>query len=377
MLRVLHVGKYYPPVPGGMERVVETLCRVSRGRLQSRVLAFDRGRATREDVIDEVPVTRVGTLAQAGSVPIAPRFASHLNRINADLMIVHEPNPWALLSLLIAPPRIPFAIWFHSDVVRPEWQYRLFYAPIARPAYERARQFVVSSPPLASLSPALSSYSAKTSIIPFGIDPGAWTNDVQTAQRADAIRAAVAKPIVLFVGRLVRYKGVDVLIEAASSLPVHVVIAGDGPMRSTWIAQASAVARRATFEFPGALSDGDVKAWMHAADVLVLPSITRAEAFGVVQLEAMASGTPVISTNVPSGVPWVNRHGETGLVVTPGDAGALRGAIDTLLADASLRFRFGAAGMARVRSNFTLDQMADRFVALCEQIAKTTRACRE
>ena len=89
MLKVLHVGKYYPPVPGGMERVVETLCRVSRGRLQSRVLAFDRGMTTREEVVDEVPVTRVGTLGQAGSVPIAPRFASHLSKVDADLMIVH------------------------------------------------------------------------------------------------------------------------------------------------------------------------------------------------------------------------------------------------------------------------------------------------
>jgi glycosyltransferase involved in cell wall biosynthesis len=369
MLSVVHIGKYYPPVPGGMERVVETLCRVSRGRLQSRVLAFDRGMTTSEDVVDEVPVTRVGTLGQAGSVPIAPRFASHLSKVDADLMIVHEPNPWALLSLLITPPRIPLAIWFHSDVVRPELQYRLFYAPIARPVYDRARKFVVSSPALAALSPALSGYCAKTSIIPFGIDPAAWMTDVETAHRAAAIRAAVAKPIVLFVGRLVAYKGVDVLIEAASSLSVHVVIAGDGPMRSTWSAHASAVVPRATFEFPGALSDDDVKAWMHAADVLVLPSVTRAEAFGVVQLEAMASGTPVISTNVPSGVPWVNRHGETGLVVTPGDPAALRGAIETLLGDAPLRSRLGAAGMARVRSDFTLDRMADRFVALCEEIA--------
>jgi len=352
-----------------MERVVETLCRVSHGRLHSRVLAFDRGRATREDVIDGVPVTRVGTLGQAGSVPIAPRFASHLSRADADLMIVHEPNPWALLSLLLAPPRIPFAIWFHSDVVRPALQYRLFYAPIARPAYDRARKFVVSSPALASLSPALSRYSGKTAVIPFGIDPAAWTTDAEIERRAQEIRAEIAKPIVLFLGRLVGYKGVDVLIRAASLLSVHVVIAGDGPMRSQWMAHASAIAGCATFEFPGALSDGDVKAWMHAADALVLPSITRAEAFGVVQLEAMASGTPVISTNLPSGVPWVNRHGETGLVVTPGDVSALRSAIETLLADAPLRSRLGAAGIERVRSDFTLDRMADRFVALCEEIA--------
>ncbi|MFL6280566.1 MAG: glycosyltransferase [Vicinamibacterales bacterium] len=372
MLRVLHVGKYYPPVAGGMERAVEMLCRVSRGRLQSRVLAFDRGRATREDMVDGIAVTRVGTLGQAGSVPIAPTFASHLRRADADLMIIHEPNPWALLSLLFTPPRLPFAIWFHSDVVRPELQYRLFYAPLARPAYSRARRFVVSSPALASMSPALSPYSDKTAIIPFGIDPAAWTPDVETAHRAAAMRTAIARPIVLFLGRLVAYKGVGVLIKAASSLPVHVVIAGDGPMRNTWMAQASAAAGRATFDFPGPLSDADVKTWMHAADALVLPSITRAEAFGVVQLEAMASGTPVISTNVPSGVPWVNRHGETGLVVAPGDESSLRGAIETLVGDGPLRSRLGAAGIERVRSNFTLDRMADRFVALCREIANAT-----
>jgi glycosyltransferase involved in cell wall biosynthesis len=371
VLKVLHVGKYYPPVPGGMERVVEMLCRVSRGRLDSRVLAFDRGRTTKHDVIDGVPVTRVGTLGQAGSVPIAPNFAAHLNRTDADVMIVHEPNPWALLSLMLAPPRIPFGIWFHSDVVRPDLQYRLFYAPIARPAYDRARRFVVSSPALASMSPSVSRYSGKTAVIPFGIDPSSWSIDPAAHLRAESIRATVAKPIILFLGRHVAYKGVDVLIKAAAPLSVHVVVAGDGPMRSAWMAEAAVAKGRATIEFPGALADPDVKAWMHAADVLVLPSITRAEAFGVVQLEAMASGTPVISTNVPSGVPWVNRDGETGLVVPPGDVFALRRAIETLSADAPLRCRFGAAGAARVRTDFTLERMADRFVALCEEIART------
>ena len=369
MLRVLHVGKYYPPVPGGMERIVETLCRVSRGRLHSRVLAFDRGWSTKEEIVDGVPVTRVGTFGQAGSVPIAPSFASHLGRVDADVMIVHEPNPWALLSLLITPPRVPFAIWFHSDVVRPELQYRLFYSPIARPAYEGARRFVVSSPALAAMSNAVSRYSGKTTVIPFGIDPAAWSADRETKRDVEAMRGAISKPIVLFVGRLVRYKGVDVLIKAAATLPVHVVIAGDGPMRSEWIASAAAAGGPATFDFPGVLSDADVKRWMHAADVLVLPSITKAEAFGVVQLEAMASGKPVISTNVASGVPWVNRHGETGLVVPPRDSAALRHALETLLADAPLRSRFGAAGVQRVQSDFTLERMADRFVTLCKEIA--------
>ena len=373
MLRVLHVGKYYPPVPGGMERVVQTLCTVARDRLDSRVLAFNRGGSTIDEVVDGVPVTRVATLGQAGSVPVAPSFAAHLRRADADVMIVHEPNPWALLSMLLARPRIPYAIWFHSDVVRPRLQYRLFYSPVARPAYDRARRFVVSSPALAEASPVLERYRDRTAVIPFGIQAAAWEATPTTARRAAELRSAAGRPIVLFLGRLVAYKGVDVLIKSVAPLPVHVVIAGDGPMMGAWKRLAAEQRDRAVMEFAGALGDDDVKAWMHAADMLVLPSITPAEAFGVVQLEAMASGTPVISTSVASGVPWVNRHDETGLVVPPADVQGLRTAIGLLTADAPLRARLGAGGLARVRSEFTMTAMADRLVALCQTVAEDRR----
>ena len=373
MLRVLHVGKYYPPVPGGIERVVQTLCSVASDRLDSRVLAFSRGSSTIEEIVDGVPVTRVATLGQAGSVPVAPTFAAHLRRANADVMIVHEPNPWALLSLCFARPRMPLAIWFHSDVVRPWLQYRLFYAPVARPAYDRAARFVVSSPALAEASTVLTRYADRIAVIPFGIDAGAWESTAAIRLRAEEFRAAAGRPIVLFLGRLVPYKGVDVLIKAAAPLPVQLVIAGDGPMGDAWKQVAAAHRDRAIVEFPGSLPDDDVKAWLHAADVLVLPSITSAEAFGVVQLEAMASGTPVISTRVASGVPWVNRDNETGLVVPPGDVVALRLALERLLADPSLRARFGAAGLARVRSEFSMPVMADRLVALCHAVAADRR----
>src|SRR5262249_43193582 len=116
--RVLHVGKFYPPVSGGMERVVETLCRASAGLVESRVLAMNTGGATVEERIDGVEVVRVGTIGAAGSVTIAPAFASRLRRADADLVILHEPNPWALLSYALARPSFPLAVWYHSDVVR-------------------------------------------------------------------------------------------------------------------------------------------------------------------------------------------------------------------------------------------------------------------
>ena len=123
-MRVVHVGKFYPPVPGGMERIVQSLCAVTKGRLESQVLAFDTGSRTISEDVDGVLVTRVGTWGSMGSVPVAPTFPAHLSRVEADVMILHEPNPWALLSYALVRPRLPLAIWFHSDVVRPRLQYR-------------------------------------------------------------------------------------------------------------------------------------------------------------------------------------------------------------------------------------------------------------
>ena len=368
MLTVLHVGKFYPPVAGGMERVVHTLCAVTRGRVQSRVLAFHTGLRTVEELVDGVEVTRVGCLGSAGSVPLSPTFAAHLRNARADVMILHEPNPWALLSHVIARPRIPHAIWFHSEVVRPRLQYRLFYKPVADPVYSRARRFVVSSPALAEHAEALHPYRDRVAVIPFGIDPDAWNASEGDQSRIAVIRREAGRPIVFFAGRLVPYKGVDVLIRAAAALDVHVTITGAGPMRAEWERLAREQDAAASFEFTGEIPDDELRARMHACDVFVLPSVTPAEAFGFVQLEAMACGKPVVSTLLSSGVSWVNRHGHTGIVVEPRDVSGLRLALARLIEDAPLRARLGSAGAARIRQEFGLGQMADRFVSLCEGV---------
>ena len=146
-------------------------------------------------------------------------------------MILHEPNPWALLSYAAVRPRLPLAIWFHSDVVRPTLQYQLFYKPIARPAYRAARRFLVSSPALAEHATALLPFRDRVTVIPFGIDVDGWRPSAAVRRRADEIRRTAGRPLVLFAGRHVPYKGVPVLIEAAAPLDVAVVILGDGPMR--------------------------------------------------------------------------------------------------------------------------------------------------
>ena len=121
--------------------------------------------------------------------------------------------------------------------------------------------------------------------------------------------------------------------------------------------------------FAGEVAAAELDALYYACDVLVLPSVSRNEAFGIVQIEAMACGKPVVSTDLPcSGVPWVNRHEETGLVVPPGDVAALRAALGRLLDDPELRSTLGRRGQQRAMTEFTSECMVHRTIDLYRQI---------
>ncbi len=361
MMRVLHVGKFYPPHAGGIERVVETLCRSSRGLVENYVLVCNASGDTVEEVVDGVHVTRVGTIGSIGSVHIAPALGWWLRAIPADLIILHEPNPWALLAYAIARPAAPLFVWYHSEVVRPALQYALFYAPLARFVYRRARRILVSSPALAKHAGALEPYQDRVRVVPFAIDPAAWAMGPAVPDSGE--------PFVLFAGRHVGYKGVDILLHALERRAARAVIVGDGPKRAEWEQLSRQLGLDGRVTFTGEVPDEELRRLMHACAVLVLPSLTRAEAFGYVQLEAMAAGKPVISTDVPSGVSWVNQDQRTGIVVAAGDETALGAAIDRLLGDAPLRARLGAAGRARVEEEFTFGRLRERLRLLYEEAA--------
>jgi len=137
------------------------------------------------------------------------------------------------------------------------------------------------------------------------------------------------------------------------------VIGGGGPLAQALAARIDALGLSERVLLPGRIPDAELAAWLAACDVFCLPSVSRAEMFGIVQLEAMAFGKPVVATAIPgSGVPWVNRHGETGLVVSPGDVDALAAALSALLADASLRARLGQGGREAVAGRFSPEVVA-------------------
>jgi rhamnosyl/mannosyltransferase len=368
-MRVLHVGKFYPPAPGGMERVVQLLCENERPEVDSVVLAANTSPHTVREVWHGVPVTRVASVASIGSVGICPTFPAVLARTPRDITVIHEPNPVALVSDWITLGSGPLVVWFHSEVVRARWKYNTLYRPFLRRALTRAHRIVVSSPRLADHARELADFRSKCVVIPFGIDVERLEATPAVTARAAQIVAEHPGPRLLFIGRLVPYKGVDVLIDAIASVPgATALILGDGPLRGELAARAAASGVAGRVRFLGALPDAEVVAHLHACDVFVLPSVSRQETFGVAQLEAMACGRPVVSTDLETGVPWVNQHEVTGLVVPPGNSERLSDALGRLLSDEAFRHRLGAAARERVQREFTTERMAQRTVSLYRDV---------
>jgi rhamnosyl/mannosyltransferase len=251
-------------------------------------------------------------------------------------------------------------IWHHADLLRPWWAPHT-YGRLQRALYRRADCVIVSSPALAADSP-LVAQARRVAVIPFGIPLERYRrSDPAEQARIDRIRAGAPGPRVLFVGRFVYYKGVQLLIEAMAKCPGTLVLIGEGPLEAELRQRTVALGLQDRVLFVGPVSDDELPAYYRASDVFVLPSVAKTEAFGVVQVEAMAAGLPVVSTNLPTGVPWVNQDGLTGLVVEPGDAAALASAIGALLGDADLRSRLARQAAARAEALFSRQRMIDRF----------------
>ena len=366
-LRVLHVGKFYPPVRGGMETVLQLVCESPGDGVCHRVLVANT-RARTERQSGQVEITRVATFGRLGTVGVCPTLPLWMRRLAADVVVLHEPNPMGFWAYLLARPRGRLVVWLHSELVLDRWYYRI-YRPFLRRALRRADRVVVSSPPLRARLGTYAGVGLPVDVIPYGIDTGRLRLDADVAARAAAIRTRYRPPLVLFVGRLVPYKGVEVLVRALPPSVGTLLVAGDGPLGPALRDTARTLGLGNRIAFLGQVDDRELAALYHACDVFVLPSTGPNEAFGLVQLEAMACAKPVVSTDLPSGVPWVNQHGETGLVAPPGDTGALGAALDTLLRDAELRQRLGETGRQRVACDFTREAMAARMAAFYRSLS--------
>lgn len=356
MTNILQVSKFYHPKVGGIERVVQQTAEgIANHGLTVRVLCSAELGLGLSFHRNNVRVSKVSSAGVLLSVPITPTFPVHLRAAvrDADIVHYHLPDPLAVTSHLIAVGNQPTVATYHSDIVRQATAAK-FYRPILKRFLSSIDRILVTSPRLLEHSEVLQSYIDKCTVVPLSVDTadyGSYDGPEYDLPVDDN------RPLILSVGRLNYYKGIEYLLDAMMEVNADLVIVGDGPRLPQLEQQAKKNGVTERVYFLRRIDEQKLHYCYNRADIFAFPSVEPSEAFGIAQLEAMAYRTPIVNTSLPTGVPWVSKDGETGLTVPPRNASALAGAINTLVADSDLRRQYGNQARSRVKKLFTIQRM--------------------
>lgn len=359
--RILHVYKdVYPEVPGGIERHVDSLRRhvpdvVSEVLIAGRGLTRTRSRQTPTG--REVAVWQAG---RAWSTPVTTGYPLWLRRMAPDLVHLHMPNPTAELAALSLPRETPLVVTYHADIVR---QARLLpaYRMLIRRVLQRADVVVSGTGRMVETSLFLREFVGKTQVIPYAVDVAVFARLTVGAGELAAVKAPGDVRTVIATGRLVYYKGFDRLVDLANQIDGRVLIVGGGPLEAELRERAT---QHRNVAFTGSVSDRMLRAHLAASDVFVLPSVNRAESFGIATIEAQAMGLPAVVTDVGTGTIEAVEDGVTGHVVPAADDDALIAALNGLLRDDARRARMGEAARLRTIERFDVRKTAAAHGAL-------------
>jgi glycosyltransferase involved in cell wall biosynthesis len=367
-LRVLQIASFYAPTLGGMETVLQDLAEglVAAGDSVTVLCSAVGPRGARE-TMGGVTVLRSPSLGKWFSQPMTPLLPVTLARLRGafDVVHLHMPNPLAELATALLAPHLPIVVTYHADIIRQRALWPL-YRPTRTAILARCRRIVVPTELHIRYSEVLSPLRDKCTVVPFGISPRRYALDDAGRARAAELRRRHGK-FVLFVGRMVHYKGLTTLIDAMREVDAELVAVGDGPLRMLAEMTIAEYRLGGRVTLAGAVSQAELNAHLEACSVLVLPSVSRSENFGMILLEGMLFGKPLVTSRLQSGVEAVNQDGVTGFQVAPSDPPALGAAIGKVLSDETLRASMGAAARARLESHFSLRQMVSGYRAVYEQ----------
>ncbi len=375
-MRVLHFGRFYNDKFGGLERHVDALLHGLNVHCDAdNLVAHDHWAST---VIEAAGYTvyktpSLGKVAGTALCPAMPWLARALHREHRyDLVHLHFPDPMAHLASAFLPRSVKRVITWHSDIVRQKRLLRL-YRPFLNRILNQADAIIIPTPRHLESSEQLRAcrHPERIHVVPFGLDYEPFDKAARSQAAIGALRARLAgdAPLLFTVGRHVYYKGLEFLIRAMADIPRAVlVVGGDGPLTPSLEALTETLGLTARIRFVGRIPDAELPLYYHACDIFCMPSVAPAEAFGLVQLEAMACGKPVVCCELHNGVTHVNRDGETGLVVPPRDPQALAMAINHLFDDLALRQRLGEQGCQRARTEFSVGHMVTETLAVYEKV---------
>lgn len=372
-MKILHIGKFYPPYFGGIEKVNYDIVEgLNTKGIQTDVLCSNH---IKGDTFSEISykIYRTHTLKVIASTPLSFNLIKTLNKIqnNYDIIHVHLPNPMANLAVFLIRSKAKIILHWHSDIIKQKKLLKL-YSPLQTWLLKRADKIVITTPTYLEGSDTLKKYENKIVCIPIGIDSKELFIDQNTLNSLK--NKYKGYKIIFSLGRLVYYKGFEYLIETVKSLPndIIILIAGIGELKEKLQEHISKHNLQDRVKLLGKIPFEELGAYYQLCDIFCLPSTERSEAFGVVQIEAMAFGKPVISTSIKgSGVDWVNLNNVSGIIVPPKDTNRLAEAIMELLTDEKKYQLLSIGAKKRYEEVFTKDKMVDSFKSLYLEILES------
>lgn len=368
--RILQINKLYYPSIGGIERVVQQIAEGLVDKTEMRVLVSSNSKKLIEEEINGVQVVRVPAIGMIGNLPIPFGLTWKLKSMmkETDVIHLHMPYPFGDLACLLSGFKGKIVVWWHSDVVRQK-RMMLIYKPIMNMMLRRADVIIVATEGHIQGSKYLKPFREKCVIIPFGVEQK--IEDRSDEYIANKNKLARKDNVVkfLFVGRFVYYKGCKILLEAFQSVrSAELIMIGSGNMEGELKELTKKFGIEKMVKFYGKVEEEQLYKYFEECDVFVLPSIARSEAFGLVQIEAMAFGKPVINTNLPSGVPYVSLNKTTGLTVEPNDVQELAQAMQWMVEHEEERNRMGIRSRARMKEEYRMKVMLERVLSLYDSI---------
>ena len=369
-MKILQLGKFYP-IRGGVEKVMyDLMTGLSEEGLKCDMLC---AACDDDDVGDDMLNTNATlmctkTFAKVKATMLSPSMISKMRRIcnEYDVVHIHHPDPMACLALYMSGYKGKVALHWHSDIIKQKKLLKL-YQPLQNWLIERADTIIGTSPVYLQSSPWLKKVQDKTVCLPIGVVP----LEVDEEKAAAVRKKYEGKKIVFSLGRLVPYKGYKYLIDSAQYLDDSyvVLIGGGGPLKASLKEQIDSSGLHDKVKLLGFLSDEEVAAYFGACDLFCMSSVYATEAFGIVQIEAMSAGKPVVATKIPgSGVSWVNAHKESGINVEPKDSEALANAFKRILESEETYNAFSEQASQRYRDMFTKEKMIENCIEIYKSI---------
>lgn len=358
---ILQLGKFYP-IKGGVEKVAYDLMTGLSGKeIHCDMLcATVAGKGKTIRLNPYAQLMECHSWGKAAATMIAPSMITTLRKVcpSYDIVHVHHPDPMAALALALSGYKGKVVLHWHSDIQKQKYLLKL-YRPLQDWLLRRADLIVGTSPVYLDESPFLKNVQQKTVCLPIGVPP-----ILPEPEAVDKLRKQYGeKKIVFSLGRLVAYKGFTHLVEAARFLKDDyvVLIGGTGALEQALCQQIKRLGLENKVVLLGRIPENELPTYFGACKVFCLPSVQKTEAFGIVQIEAMSCGKPVVATRIPqSGVSWVNKHGVSGLNVMPGNAGELARAIQDIADNESVYDKYSTAAKNRYWDIFTNEHMIDK-----------------